>query len=251
MRKSNCFLVVFLILCTFVLWPFNTASATIGVHTRLSTPIRGIDVSDWQRSVDWGAVKRSGIKFVMIRCGFRRIRARNVEEDERFVENVRNARAAGLQVGAYFYSAAHSVAEAQQEAEYCLSLIRRFPGQTFEYPIVFDVEDDESFRAVGENRGTMTAMVEIFCRTIERGGYYASFYANPNWLNNRLNGAYLLSKFDLWLAHWGVGSPSRPCGIWQYTDSGRVSGVSTGNVDMDYAYYDYPARIRAFHCNGY
>ena len=70
MKRISNFLVAFLLICTLAVIPYNIVSATAGVHTRLSTPIRGIDVSDWQRDIDWGAVKRSGIQFVMIRCGW-------------------------------------------------------------------------------------------------------------------------------------------------------------------------------------
>lgn len=258
MKKLQCFLVSLLI-CTFIMIPCNTVSATVGIgtrvgiDTRLSTPIRGIDVSDHQGDIDWRAVKNSGIQFAMIRCGWN-TGIDTDEQDRKFEQNVRNARAAGVKIGTYLYSYAGSVEEARQEAEHCLSLIGKFPKQWFEYPIVFDIEEEGKRWSIpertGYNRDTMTEMVRAFCTTIEQAGYYASFYANPNWLNNYLHGAKLTERFDLWLAHWGIDSPSRPCGIWQHTDKGRVPGIE-GDVDMDYAYYDYPARIRAFHCNGY
>lgn len=259
MKKIQYFFVAFLLVCTFVVVPTNTASATVGVDTYLSTPIRGIDVSDHQGDINWNAVKESGIQFAMIRCGWS-TGIDTDEQDRKFVQNVKNARAAGIKVGTYLYSYAGSVAEARQEAEHCLRLIRQClitigeGKQIFEYPIVFDIEHQEGRYSIpertGYNRDTMTEMVRAFCTTIEQAGYYASFYANPNWLNNYLHGATLMQRFDLWLAHWGIDSPSRPCGIWQHTDKGRVPGIE-GDVDMDYAYYDYPARIRAFHCNGY
>ena len=211
---------------------------------------KGIDVSNHQEDIDWQAVKSSGVEFAMIRCGFRYIKGRNMEEDKRFEKNVLNAKNDGVKIGTYFYGVAHSVAEAEAEADFCLSLIKKFPPQWFEYPVVYDIEDDSMVSATGDDKDTLTNMVHAFCGKIEAAGYYTSFYANPNWLNNHLHGNELMKKYDLWLAHWGVDSPSRPCGLWQYTSKGSVPGI-IGNVDMDWAYCDYPDRIKSLHYNGF
>ena len=212
---------------------------------------RGIDVSEWQGYIDWSRVKSSGIEFAMIRCGWS-TGIDGPEIDQRFYENVRNAKAAGMPIGVYHYSYARTVDEARQEAEHCLDIIRRCDC-TFEYPIVFDIEEEDKkwiLGATGGDRRIITDMVKAFCSRIEQAGYYASFYANPNWLNNYMYSDELLSIYDFWLAHWGVGEPSRKCGIWQYTSEGSVPGIN-GNVDLDYAYKDYPSVMREEHLNGY
>ncbi len=75
-------------------------------------------------------------------------------------------------------------------------------------------------------------------------------YCNVNWLENYLYKDELLHKYDLWLAHWEVDKPKYECGIWQYSDSGKVSGIS-GNVDMNISYKDYPSIIKANELNGF
>ena len=211
--------------------------------------IYGIDVSEWQGYIDWNRVKSSGVEFAMIRCGWSTgIDAPEI--DKRFYENVRNAKAAGMPIGVYHYSYARTVDEARQEAEHCLDIIRKC-GCTFEYPIVFDIEDEEwTVKATGGDKRIITDIVKAFCNRIEQAGYYASFYANPNWLNNYMYSDELLNRYDLWLAHWGVNEPSRNCGIWQYTSKGSVPGIN-GNVDLNYAYKDYLSIMRGEHLNGY
>ena len=96
----------------------------------------------------------------------------------------------------------------------------------------------------------MTDIVKAFCNRIEQAGYYAAFYANPNWLDNYLYSNELLGRYDLWLAQWNIESPSKPCGIWQYSSEGYVPGID-GKVDLDYAYIDYPSLMKSHKLNGY
>lgn len=242
MKKISNFLVVFLLMCTFAVLSPNIASALKSYRTRLDTPIEGIDVSAWQGDIDWKAVKKAGYKFAMIRCGWSTGKDRD-ESDQKFIQNVKNAHEAGLKIGTYLYSYAESVEEAKEEAEHCLRLIEPF-REKIEYPVVFDIEDDSEQwsipRRTGYNKDVMTDMVEAFCDRIKSAGYHAAFYANPNWLRNYLHGEDLVKKYDLWLAHYGVESPSYPCAIWQHTNEGSVPGI-VGNVDKDYAYCDYSA----------
>ena len=76
------------------------------------------------------------------------------------------------------------------------------------------------------------------------------FYCNLNWLNNYLIKEELLPKYDLWLAHWCVGKPSVPCGIWQKSDKGFINGIS-GNVDLDVSYKNYPETMKFKGLNGF
>ena len=217
---------------------------TQDVYITLSTPLHGIDVSDWQKDINWQAVKDSRkVQFAMIRSGWSTGIDGN-ETDRKFYQNVKNAKAVGMPIGVYHYSYAKTPPEARDEAKYCLSIIK---GHKFDYPIVFDIEEPRMEKL---GKDTLTNIVKAFCDTISEAGYYAAFYANPHWLNNLLNAEELVKKYDLWLAHWGVDSPSRKCGIWQYTSEGSVPGI-VGHVDLDYAYKDYPTIMRNLRRNGY
>ena len=69
----------------------------------------GIDVSRWQGEIDFAAVKASGVDFVIIRIGY------SSAIDINFEKNYAAARAAGLDIGAYFYSYAENTEEAVKE----------------------------------------------------------------------------------------------------------------------------------------
>ena len=100
---------------------------------------KGIDVSQHQGNIDFGKVKAAGYDFVIIRAGYGKYAS---QKDPYFEQNYAGAKAAGLNVGAYWYSYADSTANAKLEAEACLQVIK---GKTFEYPIYFDLEERSQF----------------------------------------------------------------------------------------------------------
>lgn len=189
-----------------------------------------IDVSTWNGNIDWDKVYKSGVKYAMIRSSFGVENPNQV--DNKFIRNIENATKAGIKCGVYHYSYAQSVAEAQKEAEFCLKTIK---GYKIDLPVAFDIEDSSQTHL---GKDTLTNIVIAFCDKIKSAGYTPMLYCNPSWLNSYLHKDKLLGKYDLWLAHWGVSAPSFECTIWQYSDSGTVSGIS-GNVDLNYIYKDY------------
>lgn len=204
--------------------------------------LKGIDVSKWQGSIDWDKVKKAGIQFAMIRDGYGKKAPNQV--DGYFVRNMKGAKSVGIPVGVYHYSYAKSPDDARKEAEFCLENIK---GYTLEYPVAFDIEDP-SLASLG--KGVLTEICKAFCSKIESAGYYCMIYANSTWLNDRLNSQELLSKYDLWFAHYNQSQPSRNCGIFQYSRTGRVDGIN-GDVDLNYAYKDYPSIIKSRRLNGF
>lgn len=184
--------------------------------------IKAIDVSYCQPNVDYDSVKSAGVDVVIMRAGFGR---ETYQKDSEFETHYRNARTAGLKVGAYWYSYADSVSDAGKEAEACLACIK---GKSFDYPIYYDMEE-QSIANLGV--ATCTNMAKAFCDKIIDAGYKAGVYANPNWFSNYLNYNDLHSKYSIWLAQWSS-NYSYDCDIWQYASNGHVPGVS-GDVDMD------------------
>lgn len=202
---------------------------------------KGIDVSKWQGVIDWEKVKNAGIEFAMLRIGYGSAKG---QHDKKFEDNYKGAKAAGIPVGGYLYSYATSVEKAKAEARYCLSLIK---GKQFEYPIVYDVEDKTQ---AGLGVKTISAMIKAFCSIMEEAGYYVSVYANKSWLDTRID-AECKKKYDIWLAQWTTKPTyTGSFGLWQYTDKGKVSGIS-GNVDMDISYKNYPAIMKNNGLNGF
>lgn len=196
----------------------------------------GIDVSELQGSVNWQAVKNDGISFAFLRAGYRGTTEGGLFTDSMFEENFSEATAAGLQVGAYFYSQATSVEEAQQEAELVLSLLG---GRNLDLPIVFDHEQDTTTNARGNSidRDTLTAAAKAFCERIEAAGYASMIYGNKVDIA-RLN----LNELDgrlVWFAEYNAAQPSGQFdfALWQYTNNGTVSGISTP-VDLNLRFTD-------------
>ncbi|MGN0571799.1 MAG: glycoside hydrolase family 25 protein [Candidatus Fimenecus sp.] len=201
----------------------------------------GIDVSKWQGDIDWQKVKADGVQFAMLRDGYGRHAG---QADETFEKNYKNAKAAGLYVGAYHYSYAKNAVQAQAEAAYCLSLIQ---GKVFDFPICFDVEDDTQKEL---SKDEISDIVDAFCEKMEQAGYYVCVYMNLSWLNTKLR-EDIFEKYDIWLAHWTEETTcKRNFGLWQHTANGTVDGIKS-RVDLDYAYKNYPNIMAKNGLNGY
>ena len=203
---------------------------------------KGIDVSKWNGNIDWQKVRNSGIDFAIIREGYGKKSPTQI--DKKFKENIESAKSVGINCGVYHYSYADSIDDAVNEAQFCLENIQ---GYALEYPVIFDVEDKEMLKL---NTRQRTDICMKFCETIERAGYYAMIYANKNWLDNYLYADELLKRFDLWLAQWDIDKPSYSCGIWQYSSTGQVDGIS-GNVDLNISYKNYPEIMKNKGLNGF
>lgn len=205
-----------------------------GSNADLSGKVMGIDVSYHQGSIDWAAVKASGVEYVIIRMGYRGYVSGTIVKDPMFDTYMKGAKAAGLRVGVYFFSQAITEQEAVDEASACLSAVG---GYGLDYPIFFDSEYSTSKRtgrADGLSRTDRTAIAVAFCETVRNSGYRAGVYASESWFSNQLSYA-AVSGYTIWNAHYGVSASGINCHIWQYTGNGTVPGIST-RVDLDVSY---------------
>ena len=192
--------------------------------------IAGIDVSSYQETVDWQAVKEAGIEFAMIRVGYRGYVSGKLELDSCFLDHIEGALNAGLDVGAYFFSQALTEEEAIEEAEYVLTWLE---GYDITYPVVFDWEEVESeARTDHMNMLMLTACADAFCRTVEEAGYDAAVYFNQDYGYRQLNLASLLD-YQFWLAEYAP-TPSfvYDFQMWQYTNEGIIPGIED-EVDLN------------------
>ncbi len=194
----------------------------------------GIDVSKWNGTVDWNAVKNSGISYAIIRCGYRGSSQGSLIEDPKYEANIKGATAAGLKVGVYFFTQAVDEREAVEEASMVLELVKNY---RISYPIFLDVEASGG-RADSISRETRTAVCEAFCKTIQSEGYVAGIYANKTWLETKLD-AGALSAYKIWLAQYAA-TPTYTgrYDLWQYRSNGSVTGIS-GGVDLNISYLGY------------
>ena len=201
----------------------------------------GIDVSKHNGVIDFGKVKAAGIDFVIIRAGFGKLVS---QKDTMFEINDSKAKAAGLDVGVYWYSYAASIEEGRAEARACLECIK---GKTFEYPVYFDLEEQKQF---AKGKDFCSQLIDVFCGEIQNAGYWAGLYTSKSYLQTHIS-AEIAKKYALWVAQWSSKCTYQGSyGMWQKSEKGRIDGIS-GNVDLDECYIDYPKEIRTAGKNGY
>ena len=203
---------------------------------------RGIDVSYAQGAIDWAKVRAAGTGFAIIRAGYGSM---DYGEDKRFAENAAGCAAAGIPFGLYHYSYARSADSARDEAA---AFLARIKGLRPEYPLWLDFEERIQTRLPPS---AQMDVIEAFLSAVEEAGYYAGLYSCRDVIDALAAACPArLAKYDLWAAGWGgKDGCTRAHGMWQYSASGEVAGIN-GPVDLDAAYCDYPALIRAAGKNG-
>lgn len=198
----------------------------------------GIDVSSFQGQIDWAQVKASGIEFAMIRVGNRGYTEGGVFLDERFDENIQGALDNGIKVGAYFFSSAISESEAKEEADFVAKHLKDYD---ITYPVVFDWEyqaRSESARTHSSTGEDVSQYAKAFCDEIKKKGYIPMFYTNKTMGYDTFD-LELLKEYDMWYAEYQP-KPSfyYHFDMWQFTDSGTISGVPE-SVDINICFKKY------------
>jgi GH25 family lysozyme M1 (1,4-beta-N-acetylmuramidase) len=191
---------------------------------------RGVDVSQYQQQVDWQQVYEAGFDFAFIRIGYRGNTTGDLYADDLAQQHLAGARAAGLDVGVYFYSQAVSPEEAAQESQWCLAFLE---GMELELPVVYDWEwVGSEARTAQMNRDTLTACAKAFCSAIEAGGHRSMVYFNSH-VSRDLLDLKELTEYPFWFAQYreAMDFPHR-VDFWQYTETGSVPGIR-GKVDIN------------------
>lgn len=201
----------------------------------------GIDVSKWNKEIDWEAVKEAGVEFAIIRCGYRGASTGALVIDPRYEENIRGAIEAGIPVGVYFFTQARDEVEAVEEASMVIRLIEEYD---VDYPVFLDSESAGGRgRADGLDSDERTRAHRAFLQTIQAAGYETGVYASRNWLKDRID-MTRLSDYRIWLAEY-ADVPTYDeyyYHMWQYTSKGTVDGIST-NVDLNLCYMNIDTSI--------
>lgn len=188
----------------------------------------GIDVSRWQKTIDFEKVKSAGCDFVIIRIGGLDDGKRY--EDSCFKENIKNAKAAGLKVGIYWHAEESSMDEVRDSVDYLMNLLG---GESLDFPIAYDWEDFYGFQKYGMNLYDINNCFEVFCEEVEKEGYEACLYSSKNFLENTWTNS---SNHKVWLANYT--SQTTYAGeyyMWQHSSTGKIDGISTA-VDFNVLY---------------
>ena len=194
-----------------------------------------LDVSKWQGSIDWDAVKRSG----KIDGGMLRVLGSKGGKpyiDPFFARNYAECARLGLPVGGYYYTCAVTQRQTEEELAALKTALR---GKTFQLPLAIDVEDPR-LRSLAPAK--LSALVAEAAAQLEAWGLYAMVYTYTNFADTALDMA-ALAAYDLWIADYRGKRPARKHGMWQYTSSGKIPGVS-GPIDLSHAYKDYAGIIQ-------
>lgn len=191
-------------------------------------PKKGIDVSKWQGTIDWGKVRESGVEFVFVKlCNC--WKDGTIGLDPMFTAHLKGALAYGLHVGVYCYMYTRTVADAKLAAQNVVSALATTTS-LLRLPVACDMEEAS---VANTGRGNCTAMAIAWRDAIRAAGMEPSLYVNPNWIKNYID---LPQDMPLWLAHY-ASTPYCSADYWQYTAKGRVPGIS-GDVDLDWGYVD-------------
>ena len=201
----------------------NKTPSTPAVTTKKSV-YKVIDVSEWQGNINWTKVKADGVDGAIIRY------ADGTYLDPKFDKNMKEAKAAGLHVGAYVFSRAKTKATAEKEAERLYNACKKYNP---DMPLYIDLEASSLSRYANQSAYAFISKM----RTL---GGKPGIYANLNWFNNYIKTANYVN-YPLWIAQYNSKiTHKNPSwfGMWQYSSSGSVSGIS-GRVDMNKCYVAY------------
>ena len=191
----------------------------------------GVDVSAFQGNINWSKVRASGIEFAIIRLGYRGYGSGKLVEDEYAKQNLSGAKAAGLKIGAYFFSQALNTKEVDEEIQFMLKILG---DKSLDMPIILDWEiPAEDARTAGKmDARSLTDIQRHFCQVMTEKGYKPMVYFNWHQSEN----LYYLSELEdypFWLALYQdrMTYPWR-VEMWQYSDKGTVPGIN-GPVDLN------------------
>ncbi|MBE5876251.1 MAG: glycoside hydrolase family 25 [Lachnospiraceae bacterium] len=205
----------------------------------------GIDVSKWQGEIDWQAVADAGVDFAFIRVGYRAANTGIIFEDPYAKYNLQQAEAAGIKVGAYFFSTAVNVEEALEEAAWTCAYIAQYK---ITYPVAYNCEGFKTAgsRNYGLSNDVRSANAIAFLELVESQGYEGMFYASKSELqsSNYWNTKKIDAQYDIWVSQYpGTLLQENPrtsyngeYACWQFTYKGVVPGI-TRSVDLNIAYF--------------
>lgn len=206
----------------------------------------GIDVSQWNGDIDWKKVKATGVDYAIIRCGYGG--NSSSQDDPYFVEYVKGAQSAGIDIGVYIYSYGWDAATGKSEAEHVLRMLNKagLSPSDLAYPVYYDLEQesvstgkpcgiDDSGKERPASNSALLSMTKAFASTIESAGYEVGVYANLNWWNNYLTSS-TYDQWSKWIAQYNYQCDYQgDYAMWQCMSDGLINGIS-GNVDINFYY---------------
>lgn len=197
--------------------------------------LTGIDVSSYQGTINWWAVKQNGIDFAILK-----VIRKDLNPDKKFEENWRKCDAYDLEVqGVYNYSYATTVAKARSDAKKVLAILGN------RKPMVWMDVEDAVMKNLGKN---LISIINAYGKVITDAGLPFGVYTGESFYNTYIK-RYGGVSYPMWIARYGKNNgkcnvkyqPQVPNMVgWQYTSKGRVGGID-GDVDMNVWYKELDA----------
>ena len=210
---------------------FNSSGYWVDDNRHETGSLKGMDVSAWQGSIDWKAVKDDGIQFAFIRIGHG-----THTIDTYYQRNMAEATKNEIPVGVYFYSTALTPNTAVLDARF---VIENLKGYKVSYPVVIDLEDKVQN---GLSKTQIGIIARAYCDEIRKAGYTPMIYMNEYWHSTKIDHSQI-QGIDKWIARYnGTYNESISRNIWQCCSTGKINGVN-GRVDIDFGYKDYTKYI--------
>ncbi len=238
---------------------------------------KGLDVSKYNHKknpdgsyapLDWAAIKNAGFDYVILKIGSTpRDNGTAGGMEPTFEMDYAAAKAAGLDVGVYFFTYADTIEQNQADADLVAEWLT---DKQLEYPVYYDIENDsfdddptDSILPELPDRKTLTDFCVAFISRMQEKGFYCGLYTNRDWLENNLETARCTALFDIWYARYRDITTPYPTtevftwtfgdqlGMWQYACTGTIDGFANVYFDFNYTYKDFPSIMEQFHLNGY
>ena len=193
--------------------------------------IKIIDLSEFNGATNFLLIAKN-TDGAILRLGYRGYGSGTLRSDKKFNTYLKAAKETKLPIGVYFVTQAIDEKEAKQEARYVLDIL---DGLKLQYPIYIDSENANNGAGRADSgklsKEKRTSILLAFCNTIENAGYKAGIYASESWFKDNLYLGNIPPSINLWVAKYSNNEPSITWDAWQYTDKGKITGV-TGNVDV-------------------
>lgn len=224
---------------------FTVTAPSTGMGDLKSVNWNVADISSWNDITSWSSFAKQ-IDGVILRLGLRGTVRRSISADTTFPNSYKSAAAQGLHVGCYFFSNALNTTEAVEEAKYVLKVLKD-NNCKMDMPIYIDMETDAQVNLTARQT---TDIARAFCNEIRKNGYYPGIYCNTSFARDEIY-ASELTDITFWIAQYAAKCTyGGKYGMWQYSEYGSYPGT-TGYVDKNYCYCDYPAYIKDNGLNGY
>lgn len=223
----------------------GSSSVPTGNLTKVNWDV--IDISYWNSDSisSWSKIA-SDIDAIILRLGFAYTASKKMEEDDSFADYYAAAKKYNIPVGVYYFGAATTAREASREADFVISLLKKYNCK-LEMPVYYDLETEDQ---VDLTQAECTEVARTFCDKLKAAGYFVGIYCNKYFARDELYASRLLD-YHFWIAEYNSSCTYNGAyGMWQYTETGRVSGIDRV-CDKNYCYYDYPSYIKANGLNGF